>query len=78
MSPSPLTTVGKVLLVTGLAVAALGVLLFLLGKLPGASALGRLPGDFVWRGKNSTVYVPLASCLLLSVLVSLLLHLFRK
>ena len=60
------SSIGKLLLVAGLAVAALGLVLFLVDKLPGASALGRLPGDIVWRGKNSTVYVPLATCLLIS------------
>jgi hypothetical protein len=73
-----LTTIGKVLLVTGLAVALVGLALLLLGKLPGASVLGRLPGDLVFRGKNTTVYVPLATCLLVSALVSLLLYLFRR
>ncbi len=78
MAPNALTTIGKVLLVTGLAVALVGLALLLLGKVPGASALGRLPGDLVFRGKNTTVYVPLATCLLVSALVSLLLYLFRK
>ena len=39
--------------------------------------LGRLPGDFVWRGKRSSVYFPLVTCLLLSFVLSLLLYLFN-
>lgn len=78
MDGPSLSSIGKLLLMAGLAVAALGLVLLVLGKLPGASALGRLPGDIVWRGKNSTVYVPLATCLLVSVVVSLLVHLFKK
>jgi hypothetical protein len=73
-----LSALGKVLLVLGLAVAAIGVVLLLLDKVPGVRLLGRLPGDITWRGKHGSVYFPLATCLLLSVIVSLLLHLFRK
>ena len=37
-----------------------------------------LPGDFVWRGKSMVIYFPLGTCLLLSVLFSLLSLLFRR
>jgi hypothetical protein len=40
--------------------------------------LGKLPGDFTFRSGGLTVYVPLATCLLLSVLLSLLSYLFRR
>ncbi len=40
--------------------------------------LGRLPGDFAWRGKNSAVYFPLGSSLLLSVLLTLLLYILSR
>ncbi len=73
-----LTAVGKALLALGLAVAAIGLVLLVLDKVPGLKLLGRLPGDMTWRGKHGSVYFPLATCLLLSVIVSLLLHLFRK
>jgi hypothetical protein len=73
-----LSAIGKVLLALGLAVAALGIVLVILDKVPGARLLGRLPGDLTWRGKHGSVYFPVATCLLLSVIVSLLLHLFRK
>lgn len=39
---------------------------------------GRLPGDFVWRGKSTVFYFPLGTCLLLSILFSLLSLLFRR
>ncbi len=63
-----LSSLGKVLVVVGLAVVALGVLLVVGGSL----GLGRLPGDFSWRKGNVRVYVPLATCLLLSLVASLI------
>ena len=59
----------------------LGVLLIVLGLLwPLATRLGigRLPGDFVFRRGGFTFYLPLATCLLASAVVSLILWLFRR
>jgi hypothetical protein len=67
---------GRLLIVAGLVLVGVG-LLALLGErlhLP----LGRLPGDIVWRGKNSTFYFPWVTCLLLSVLGTLLIWIFRR
>lgn len=63
---------GKILvLVGGLAIAA-GLLLMLAGRahLP----LGRLPGDLVYRGKHTTFYFPLVTCLVVSVVMSAILY----
>jgi hypothetical protein len=67
---------GKILLVIGTIFVAAGALLLLLGRthLP----LGRLPGDFLYRGKHTTFYFPLASSLLLSALLSLLLYFLSR
>jgi len=67
-----MTDVGKLLIVLGLVLLVAGIIVTILGKanLP----LGRLPGDVVFRGKNTTFYFPLATSLLLSVLLSLLLY----
>jgi len=67
-----MTDVGKLLIVLGLVLLVAGIIVTILGKanLP----LGRLPGDMVYRGKNTTFYFPLATSLLLSVLLSLLLY----
>jgi hypothetical protein len=67
---------GKVLLLFGVVLAATGLVLILLGRtnLP----LGRLPGDFLYRGKNTTIYFPLATSLLLSVVLSLVLYLISR
>lgn len=56
---------------------SLGGLLLVLGVLVAFATrlhlpLGRLPGDLTWRGRNTTVFVPLASSLLLSLLLSAL------
>ncbi len=67
---------GKLLVLTGIVLAALGLLLTVLARtnLP----LGRLPGDLLFRGKHSTIYFPLATCLLLSVALSLALYLINR
>jgi hypothetical protein len=65
---------GRLLLVIGLSVAALGALVMLAQSL----GFGRLPGDIVLKKKGLTVYIPLLSSLVLSVLATLLINLFRK
>jgi hypothetical protein len=66
---------GKLLVLFGIGIAAIGLLLMLFGRthLP----LGRLPGDLLYRSKNTAIYFPLATSILLSVVVSLVLYLIR-
>ncbi len=66
--------IGRILLVMGLSIAALGALLMLAQSL----GFGRLPGDLVLKKKGLTVYFPLMSSIVLSVLATLLINLFRK
>jgi hypothetical protein len=66
--------IGKALQVFGGALVLVGLLLTLGSKLP--LRLGRLPGDIVWQGKNTTVHLPIVTCLLLSAILSLVLWLF--
>jgi hypothetical protein len=66
---------GRFLMLLGGVLFVLGLLLTLSGRLP---ALGRLPGDIVYRKGGFTLYLPLASSLLVSLLLSLLLALFRR
>jgi hypothetical protein len=63
---------GKALALLGVILAVAGMMMVLLGRtgLP----LGRLPGDFVYRGKNTTFYFPLATSLLLSLVLSIVLY----
>ncbi len=67
---------GKLLIFLGVILLAAGALLILLGRttLP----IGRLPGDIFYRGKNTTVYFPLATSLLVSVVLSLILYLINR
>jgi hypothetical protein len=58
----------------GLAIFVLGLVVMLAEKL----GFGRLPGDLVFKRKNLTVYFPLVSSIVLSILATLLLNLFRK
>jgi DUF2905 family protein len=66
--------VGKLLLVLGVLVAICGLVLILWPNLP----LGRLPGDFRFRVGGGTVFVPLATSILISLLLTLLLNLFLR
>ena len=66
--------VGKFLLIAGLLIAALGLLLMFGPKIP---LLGKLPGDIVIRRENFTFYFPLATCIVLSVVISLIVKIFR-
>ena len=66
---------GRLLIIFGVGLIAAGLLLTLAGKLPW---LGKLPGDIFYKGDHVTFYFPLATCLLVSVVVSLLLWLFRR
>lgn len=60
----------------GLMVAALGVVISIGERLP--IRLGRLPGDIVIRGKHSVFYFPLVTCVLISVILSLVLWLINR
>jgi len=70
-----MTEIGKVLMVFGGMLLVVGMLLTLGGKIPW---LGRLPGDIVIQRGNFSFYFPLTTCLLLSVLVSLIFAILRR
>jgi len=67
---------GKLLVVVGAIAILAGVILMLAGR--AHIPLGRLPGDIVYRGKNSTFYFPLATSILVSVVLSLVLYLIGR
>ena len=71
----PLGTLGKILVLFGLILAGIGLLLIWSDKIPW---VGRLPGDLYVKKKNFTFYFPLATSLLISVILTLLFSLFRK
>ena len=76
------SSIGKLLLVMGLSVAAVGLCIMLFGKWSGAGSglgwLGRLPGDIFIKRENFTFYFPLATSILISVIGSFLLYFFVK
>jgi Protein of unknown function (DUF2905) len=67
---------GRLLLILGVALVVIGGIVMLLARtgLP----LGRLPGDFLHRGKNTIFYFPLASCILISIVLSIILFLIGR
>jgi hypothetical protein len=67
---------GRLLIIFGLILAAAGAGLVLLGRTN--FPLGRLPGDIVYRGKNTTFYFPLATSILLSVVISIVLYVIGR
>jgi hypothetical protein len=67
---------GRLLIGLGLLIAGIGVVVVLVGKM--GLPLGRLPGDFSWRGRNTTVYFPLASSIVLSVVLSVVFYLLSR
>ena len=71
-----MTDLAKLLILLGAVLLLAGTLLLLVGRLH--LPLGRLPGDILYRGKNTTFYFPLASCILLSVLLTLILYIVGK
>jgi hypothetical protein len=67
---------GRLLVGFGIALVVIGGIIMLLGRtgLP----IGRLPGDFLYRGKNTTVYFPLATSIVLSILLSVILFFISR
>jgi Protein of unknown function (DUF2905) len=68
--------VGRFLVVVGIALVVIGGIVMLLGRT--GVPLGRLPGDILYRGKNTTFYFPLASSILISVVLSIVLFLIGR
>ncbi len=69
-----LESFGKLLLVIGALSAAVGLLLLVFSRL----GLGRLPGDIFIQRENFTLYFPLATMILVSLILTLLVNLFRR
>ena len=67
---------GRLLIVAGGFIVILGFCVLLAQKL--GLPLGRFPGDISWKSKHTSVYFPLATCLLLSVILSLVLYVLNR
>jgi len=72
----PLRESGKLLVMIGLLLVVVGAVLYAGSRLP--FRLGRLPGDIMVQGKNSTFYFPIVTCLVLSLVLTLLSWLFSS
>jgi len=67
---------GRILVALGVALVVIGGIVMLLGRT--GVPLGRLPGDFLYRGKNTTFYFPLASSIVISIVLSVVLFLVGR
>ncbi len=67
-----MTDFGKILIAVGALLLVAGVVVVLLGRLN--VPVGRLPGDIVYRGTNTTVYFPIVTSIVLSIVLSLIFY----
>jgi hypothetical protein len=67
---------GKILVFVGLLIALFGIILIFAGRMH--LPIGRLPGDIVYRGKHTTFYFPLATSIILSIVLSVVLYLLSR
>lgn len=72
----PMADLGRLLILIGAVAIVAGLVFIFVGRtnIP----LGRLPGDIVYRGKNSTFYFPLATSILVSVVLSVVMYLIGR
>jgi hypothetical protein len=73
----PLHHIGKFLVMSGILIAAIGGLL-LLFRNAGIPFLGKLPGDIVIQKKHFTVYFPIATSIVLSIILTLIFYFFSR
>ncbi len=66
---------GKMLVIMGAVLIVVGLVLWFAPKIP---FLGKLPGDITIKGDHYTIYVPIVTMIILSLLLTLILNLFRK
>jgi hypothetical protein len=75
----PFREIGKLLLIVGILIAAVGAWFAFGGRLP--FRVGRLPGDVYYHGRHGSFYFPIVTCIVLSILLTLILwivNLFRR
>jgi hypothetical protein len=66
---------GKALIVFGVVIVVLGVILLFFDRIP---FLGKLPGDISFRSGNTRIYFPIVTCIIISLILTVILNLFRK
>jgi hypothetical protein len=72
---SPFGSLGKILIICGVILVAIGLIFILGDKIPW---IGRLPGDIYIKRDKFTLYFPLMTSIIISLLLTLLFYLFRK
>lgn len=72
---SDFSGMGRILIVIGLVIAGIGLAMVFAGKIPW---LGKLPGDFFFRGKNFSFYFPLTTSILISVILTLIIWFINR
>ena len=76
------TGFGKLIIFMGLGIVLIGIIILLIGKLPGEGSgfswVGKLPGDFLVKRDNFTFYFPLTTSIIISIVGSLLLYFFTR
>jgi hypothetical protein len=70
-----MTDLAKTLMLVGAVIFGLGVVLALTGKVPG---IGKLPGDILIKKENFSFYFPLATCIILSIILTLMMQVFNR
>ena len=70
-----LPQLGKLLIIFGVLVIVVGVVLLLFDRIP---FLGKLPGDFSFKSGRTTVYLPLVTCIVISIILTIIFNLFGR
>lgn len=70
-----INSIAKTLISIGIIVTIFGIILFFLGKIIPTGF--KLPGDILIKGKNLTIYFPLGLCILISIILTILLRIFK-
>ena len=71
-----MSEVGRIIVILGISLIVIGGVVLLFGR--AGVPLGRLPGDIVYKGKNTIFYFPLATSILLSIVLSIVMYLVRR
>jgi uncharacterized protein HemY len=72
---SAFSNMGKTLIIIGLVITAMGIVLVCIPKVPW---LGKLPGDIAVKKDNFQFYFPITTCIIISIILSIVLYLLRK
>lgn len=68
-----MSDIGRLLIIFGIGLAVVGGIILLLGKVPGLP-FGKLPGDFSWESGSTKIYFPLATMIVVSIILTILVN----